>query len=136
MTIEMFVRSTESGPPSVARPVVRWGSDPIGYVSPAATETVGAAERSWTPVHRVMVPLDQVDRGWRNETVADFLARCDDDALGVRSIVVVHDPRDGQPIGTLTHQQINPLFAAPNPWGLSPNAPPPPSVPDPLGAHR
>lgn len=136
MSVETFVRSTDAGQPGVARPVVRWGHDPIGYVNPYTAETISGPERSWTPIHRVMIPVDQVDRGWRNETVADFVARSDDRVLDAQSIVVIHDHRDGQPIGTLTPYQIDPLFAAPNAWGQSATTPPPPKVPGPIDAHR
>ncbi len=120
-----------SGPSNVARPVVRWSHDPIGYVSLSATEAIPPSQRSWTTVAEVMAPLDAVRRAWSTETVSDLLARESIDGYD-GSIVVVHDPHDGQPTGTLTPAQIEHLFVAPNPWGVSPLVPPPPKVPSPL----
>lgn len=119
------------GPANVARPVVRWSHDPIGYVSLSATEVVPPAERSWTTVAAVMAPLELVRRAWSTETVSALLERESTNG-SVGSIVVVHDPLDGRPTGTLTPAQIEHLFAPPNIWGVAAETPPPPRVPAPL----
>lgn len=131
LTIAQLERSTLSGP-AVARPVVRWGNEPIGYVSPQIAASMPDPDKSWTTVAEVMTPLDVVQRAWNTETIAAFLERSGDEALAPTAIVVVHDAADGQPVGTIVPSQIDPFFASPNPWGVSAAPPPPPKVPAPF----
>lgn len=124
LTIEGFVRSTVAGP-AIGRPVVRWAAEPIGYINPVAGQSFTVPERSWTSITSVMIPVDHVLRAWSTETLAEFLDRSSEDALAPSAVIVVHDPSNGLPIGTLTPQQITPFFATPNPWGVSSDPPPP-----------
>lgn len=132
ISVDAFHRSAIVERPGVARPVVRWSNEPLGYVSPASTETVDPVARSWTSIGQIMTPVETVRRAWTTESVADLIAREGDAALTPGAIVVVHDPGDGQPVGTLTPTQLEPLFASPNPWGVSADSPPPPTVPVPV----
>jgi Zn-dependent protease len=132
VSIDAFHRSAIVDRPGVARPVVRWSNEPLGYVSPASTETVDPVARSWTSIGQIMTPVETVRRAWTTESVADLIAREGDAVLAPGAIVVVHDPGDGQPVGTLTPLQLEPLFTSPNPWGISATSPPPPTVPVPV----
>lgn len=132
LSVDGFMKSTASGP-AIARPVVHWEADPIGYISPLAGQSMPVPDRSWTTVTDVMIPVDQVLRAWSTETISEFMDRSDQSALASSAVIVVHDPTNGLPIGTMTPRQIDPLFVAPNPWGVSASMPPPPSkVPAPL----
>lgn len=132
LSVDGFLRSTISGP-AIGRPVVHWGADPIGYISPLAGETMPIPERSWTTIASVMIPVDQVIRAWSTETISEFMDRSPAGTLEATTVIVVHDPTNGLPIGTLTPAQIDPLFAPPNPWGVSASPPPPPAkIPAPL----
>lgn len=130
LSIDGYIRSTASGP-AIGRPVVHWEAEPIGYISPLAGQSMPVPERSWTTVTEAMIPADQALRAWTTETISDFLDRSSDEALHPATVIVVHDPSNGQPVGTTTPAQINPLFATPNPWGIS-SEKPPPKVPAPL----
>lgn len=132
ITVDAFHRSIRHEPPGIARPVVRWSNEPLGYISPTKVEAIDEVQRSWTSVGEVMTPADAVRRAWATESVADLMERDGDAALESRAIVVIHDPTDGRPIGTLTPTQLEPLFATPNPWGIPAPSPPPPKVPAPL----
>lgn len=125
LTIDGFITSTSSGP-AVARPVVHWGADPIGYISPLAGQSMPVPDRSWTTVAQAMIPVDQATRAWSTERLSDFIDRSPEEVLHASAVIVVHDPANGLPIGTLTPRQIDPLFAAPNAWGISATPPPPP----------
>jgi len=132
LSIDGFMKSTVSGP-AVGRPVVHWGADPIGYISPLAGQTLPIPERSWTTIAEVMIPVDQVARAWSTESISEFMDRSPQGTLDNTTVIVVHDPGNGLPIGTVTPPQINPLFAPPNPWGISATPPPPPTkIPAPL----
>ena len=132
LTVEGFLQSTAAGP-AIGRPVVHWGADPIGYVSPLAGQALPIPDRSWTTISSVMIPVDQVSRAWSTESIADFMQRSTDGALNAAAVIVVHDPSNGHPIGTITPPQLDPLFVPPNPWGISAAPPPPPTkVPTPL----
>ena len=126
LTVETMLRAHQHDRPGVARPVVRWSEEPLGYVSSATASTIEGPERSWTTIGQIMVPVDDVARAWSNESVADLLQRSGDRSLGAAAIIVVHDPATGAPIGTVTSAQLDALFATPNPWGVGPSAPPPP----------
>ncbi len=131
-TIDGYLRSTASGP-AVGRPVVHWGADPIGYISPLAVQSMPIPERSWTTVTEAMIPVDEVVRAWSTESVSNFLDRSSEEVLDASAVIVVHDPTNGLPIGTITPPQIDPLFATPNPWGISAAPTPPPTkIPAPL----
>jgi len=131
LTLDGFIRSTVSGP-AIGRPVVHWGADPIGYISPLAGQTLPAPERSWTTVAQTMIPVDQVIRAWSTESVSDFMDRSPEGTLDNSTVIVVHDPRNGLPIGTITPPQIDPLFVPPNAWGISASPPPAATIPAPL----
>lgn len=98
----------------VAFPVVRWSPEPIGYVVPSAGAYLTDPDRSWTMVGDLMQPTPEVARAWMNESIDDVLARLGrpDEVL-----VVVHDPRAGRVVGTLSDTQVRPLFRAPDIWG-------------------
>ena len=132
ITVGAFIGSTSSGP-AVGRPVVHWSADPIGYISPLAGQTMAPPERSWTPITSAMIPVDQVPRAWTTETIAEFMERAPDGALDSAAVIVIHDPADGRPVGTITPAQIDPLLTPPNPWGVTTPPPPPPvKIPTPL----
>ena len=127
LSVEHYLRVALSGP-QIGHPVVRWGVDPIGYVSPLGVMGLDDPERSWTTVADLMVPVDRVQRAWATETVADFLERSGAGAVKPATVIVVHDPVDGRPVGTLVPSQLDPLFASPNVWGVTNPGPPPPKV--------
>lgn len=132
LLVDAYIRSTAAGP-AIARPVVHWEADPIGYISPLAGQSMPTPERSWNTVSDVMIPADQVLRAWSTETISEFMERSPESALANTSVIVIHDPGNGLPIGTLTPRQIDPFFTSPNPWGISVKQPPPPmKTPTPL----
>lgn len=114
MTIQQFLDHHGPGPER-ALPVVRWGSDPIGYVAPSLLLDVGQPERSWTSLGRCMLPLNHVPRAWTSESVAALMDRS---GGAMPSMVVLHEPRRGQPIGTLSRGQVRHLVEMPiDFWG-------------------
>ena len=127
LNIEHYLRAALAGP-QIGHPVVRWGADPIGYLSPLTASRLDGPARSWTTVADVMIPVDRVQRAWTTETVADFLERSGAAAVEPAAVIVVHDPADGRPVGTLVPSQLDPLFTSPNVWGISHPGPPPPKV--------
>ncbi len=114
MTIQQFLEHHGPGPER-ALPVVRWDSHPIGYVAPNLVSSIGQPERSWTSLGRCMMPLDHVPRAWTSESVAALMERS---GGSMPSMVVLHEPRRGQPIGTLSRGQVRDLMERPiDFWG-------------------
>lgn len=114
LTIEQLVSFAGSERAGVAFPVIRWSADPIGYVIPTAGAALSEFDRSSRRVSEVMSPTPEVARAWMTESIDDVLGRLErlDDFL-----VVVHEPRAGRVVGTLSEGQVGPLFAAPDLWG-------------------
>jgi Zn-dependent protease len=141
LTIEQL--NSLTGPERVgqALPVVRWDAEPVGYVLSSAGIGLGALDRSMTTVRDMMQPTPEVVRAWQTEpieTSVDRLSAVDrpvDDtaaaatgtsspdaerlqpAGGSRELVVVHEPKTGRVVGTLSSTQVRPLFNAPDIWG-------------------
>ncbi len=114
LTVQDFLRFADQDPSISGFPVTRWGGEPIGYVDADAARSMTPEARSWTTLDEVMTPAPFVTRAWETESVSTVLDRLPADVEGV---VVIHEPRDGRPIGTFTNRQVNPLFARPDPWG-------------------
>ena len=115
-----------------AVPVVRWGAEPIGYVSRSMARDIEEPTRSWTTVGRIMARIDEAPRAWANETLQDILDRAGGD---VDHVTVIHEPRHGLTIGTLSRDQLDPLFAPPDFWGRD-KLPLLPSKPLAIGQHQ
>ena len=114
MTIQQFLEHHGPGPER-ALPVVRWGNQPIGYVAPNLVSDVGQPERSWTSLGRCMLTLDHVPRAWTSESVAALMERS---GGSMPSVVVLHEPRRGHAIGTLSRGQVRDLMDLPiDFWG-------------------
>ncbi len=114
MTIEQFLRTQAPGP-ELARPVVRWGSEPIGYVAPGLFASVDPVERSWTPLGRHMVPVGGVQRAWTTESVAALMERSGGE---MPPMVVLHEPEHGSAVGTLSRGRVRTLMEEPvDFWG-------------------
>ncbi len=109
--LDSFAGSERAG---VAFPVIRWSADPIGYVVPAAAASLAGPERSWTTVSELMQATPEVARAWMNEPIDDVLQRLGRDE---ELLVVVHEPRAGAVVGTLSDTQVRPLFRTPDLWG-------------------
>lgn len=107
----------------VAYPVVRWGHEPVGYLTPARGSVLPIAEQSWTTVADVMVPIDLVPRAWNSESVDEVLRRME------RSypLAVVHNVRDNRILGTVSQAQLHTLIARADWWGRLPSMQPRPS---------
>ena len=127
LTVGQFLNwaGTEGG--HTACPVVRWDFEPIGYVAPSALGSVPTPDRSWTTLSQVMTPAPNVARAWSTESVAEVLERLGDDK---HSVIVLHNPDDSSPVGTLTRPQLDQLFASPTLWGIDKKMPAPPQSPD------
>ena len=100
-------------------PVVRWSTEPVGYCAPARAISLPEVERSFVTVGELLVPVDQVPRAWSTEMIATILGRTDGsyERFGTAGLVVIHDERTRQPIGTASDLQLHPLFTAPDFWG-------------------
>lgn len=98
----------------VAFPVVRWGHDPIGWVSSDLVAGLAPHERSWTAVGRVMLADRYAPRAWSSEAVDDVLARLEDH---LPHLVVVLDPVHGGVVGTVGALRLHGLFEGPGLWG-------------------
>jgi Zn-dependent protease len=118
LTLEQLQRFAGAGRANLAFPVVRWDAEPIGYVIPADGGRLPPAERTWTRVTELMRSSPTVARAWTEESVDTVLRRLTDaGGSGEALVVVVHEPRHGQPVGTVTTHQIDPLFQPPDAWG-------------------
>ncbi len=98
----------------IAFPVIRWGAEPIGYVVPADGSSLDGPERSWTTVTSLMRPTPEVARAWMTEPLADILRRQPENG---DLVVVVHEPRAGRVVGTLSAGQLDPVLRSPDLWG-------------------
>ncbi len=121
LTAQQFLDWTGSNGGQVACPVVRWDQEPIGYIAPAPLRALSDSQRSWTTVTELMTPAPMVDRAWVNESVQEVLQRLE---VGRQELVVLHDPTNGSPVGTITRSQIEHLFVPPTVWGTERKAPP------------
>ena len=97
-----------------AIPVVRWGVEPIGYVTRSMARDIEQPTRSWTTVGSIMSTVEEIPRAWANETLQTIIERSDGE---VDHVTVIHEPRHGNTIGTLSRDQLDPLFAPPDFWG-------------------
>jgi Zn-dependent protease len=114
---------------AVAHPVVRWGSEPIGYLVPEAHRDIPSTARAWTQVHQVMRRPDTVHHVALDDPMPDLLDRWNGTG---RQILVVHDEH-GRAVGTISDRQIQPLLTPPDLLGRgrSITDPPPPAPPAP-----
>jgi Zn-dependent protease len=97
----------------VGLPVARWGQEPIGYV--VATATVERRpEHSWTSARSRMHRADEVARAWSTEPLDTVLRRFSDRR---ELLIVVHEPRVGAEVGTLTNHQLTDILRPPDTWG-------------------
>lgn len=114
MTLDQFLNAHGPGPER-AQPVVRWGVEPIGYIAPNLLAGIDPAARSWTTLGRCMVPVASVTRGWTSESVATLMERAGGD---MPPMVVLHEPSQGKPVGTLSRGQVRDLMSLPvDFWG-------------------
>ncbi|MEZ5375459.1 MAG: site-2 protease family protein [Acidimicrobiales bacterium] len=113
-TAKQFLDWSNTQPIRSANPVVRWGNEPLGYLTSSMAAQVPEADRSWTTVGGIMLPAHLTPRAWDFESVATVLDRLD---VSLPSVIVVHDPRTRQPLGTVSDDQIVALFAPPDWWG-------------------
>lgn len=114
LTVDQLNQVVGDAGQRIAFPVVRWGAEPIGYVVPADGSTLATPERSWTTVTSMMRPTPEVARAWMNEPMADILRR---QTQGDDLVIVVHEPRAGRVVGTLSTGQLDPLLRSPDLWG-------------------
>jgi hypothetical protein len=114
LSVEQFQRLVGPDGAGVVYPVVRWSSDPIGYVTAGAGQDLDSLDRSRTTILELMQPTPEVARAWMNEPIDDVLRR-----LGMPDniLVVVHEPGGGRVVGTLSETQVEPLLKSPNLWG-------------------
>lgn len=114
LSVEQFQRLVGPTGQGIVYPVVRWSSDPIGYVTAGAGEDLDGLDRARTTLLELMQPTPEVARAWMNEPIEDVLKR-----LGMPDslVVVVHEPQAGRVVGTLCETQVEPLLKAPNLWG-------------------
>lgn len=97
-----------------AYPVARWNHEPLGYLTLSMVARLGEPDRSWTAVGAIMLPAHLTPRAWDFESVATILERLD---VALPSVVVVHDPRTRQALGTVSDDQIMRLLHPPDWWG-------------------
>jgi len=114
LTLDQLRHFAGTGGQRTAFPVIRWGAEPIGYVVPADGSSVDGPERSWTTVTSLMRPTPEVARAWMTEPLVDILRRQPD---GADLVVVIHEPRAGQVVGTLSAGQLDPVLRSPDLWG-------------------
>lgn len=114
LTIDQLSRFAGDDGQRVAFPVTRWGAEPIGYVVPSDGSALATPERSWTTVTSMMRPTPEVARAWMTEPMADILRRQPD---GGDLVIVIHEPRAGRVVGTLSTGQLDPLLRSPDLWG-------------------
>ncbi len=114
LTLDQLRHFAGTGGQRIAFPVIRWGAEPIGYVVPADGSSVDGPERSWTTVTSLMRPTPEVARAWMTEPLVDILRRQPD---GADLVVVIHEPRAGQVVGTLSAGQLDPVLRSPDLWG-------------------
>jgi len=114
LTVEQLRTFAGAGRERVAFPVVRWSADPIGYVLPSAGSGLDVPSRSWTPVSSMMHASPEVARAWVNEPLDEILRR---QSAPDHLLVVVHEPRAGRVVGTLSSGQLEPLLRSPDLWG-------------------
>ncbi len=101
---------------NIVYPVVRWGHEPVGYLTPAWGSSLSPAERSWTRVNDVMIPAESVPRAWNSESADTVLRRMERS----HPIAVVHNVRDNQMIGTVSQAQLHRLIERSDWWGRMP----------------
>ncbi len=104
----------------IAHPVVHWGHEPVGYLTPARGSVLSPAERSWTSVAELAVPSEAVPRAWNTESVDIVLQRMEDSY----PLAVIHRVQDNQILGTVSQAQIHQLMTAPDWWGRLPDVEP------------
>ncbi len=104
----------------IAHPVVHWGHEPVGYLTPALGATLSPAERSWTSVAQLAVPSDVVPRAWNTESVDVVLQRMETSY----PLAVIHRVQDNQILGTVSQAQIHQLMTSPDWWGRLPDIEP------------
>lgn len=95
-------------------PVVRWSTDPVGYLLPAQIDEIPTPEQAWTELSAIMIPVDEVERAWATECLDDALRR------GWRRtplMIVVHDPATGRAVGGVSSHQVKDLLVVPDFWG-------------------
>lgn len=113
-TVDQLDRFAGVDGAAVAFPVVRWDTEPIGYIVPADASDLGQPERSWTTVSSLMRPTPAVARAWMTEPIDTILRR---QPSSTDLVVVIHEPEAGRVVGTLSDGQIDPLLRSPDLWG-------------------
>ncbi|MEM8924892.1 MAG: site-2 protease family protein [Actinomycetota bacterium] len=116
----------------LAHPVVHHDITPIGYIGPAASAVTQPA-RSWTTVGEVMHPVEDVPVIGADRAARELIELWSDTSVAV---AVTYDAK-GRAVGTITDEQLRPLFQRPTRWGLErdrnqtmrpADGPPPPSA--------
>lgn len=97
----------------VAHPVVRWGSEPIGWIVPGAQRDIPVPDRSWTQAHQVMRHRELVHQVLADRQMSELIDRWNGTGM---QILVVNDER-GTPVGTISDAQVQPLIQRPDWWG-------------------
>ncbi len=116
LTAHSTVADLMNAEPPGPRRVVVWGHEPIGYTAPDLGARVPAGDRYWTRVEDVMIPSEDVQRGWATEHLATILERSPGAELP--AIVVIHDPASYAAVGTIGLRQWHAILGAPNDfWG-------------------
>ncbi|MEL7155949.1 MAG: M50 family metallopeptidase [Actinomycetota bacterium] len=132
-TLAQFDMVTPSIDADIAHPVLRWSTEPVGYIGPSAARVRGAA-RSWTTVGQVMHDPHELTRIEPTATADDLLDRWRETPVAMA--LVVDD--QGRVIGSITEARIRPLLEPPTRWGgdRDPVAelPPPPPFARPAAA--
>lgn len=113
-TAQQFWDWALNQPERGAYPVARWSHEPLGYLTLSMVAQLPEANRSWTNVGAVMLPAHLTPRAWDFESVATILERLD---VALPSVIVVHDPRTRQALGTVSDDQIMRLLDPADWWG-------------------
>lgn len=118
--LDRFATWAEGENSHVVFPITRWTHEPVGYASPDAGLVMTSAERSWTAVADVMVPLELVPRAWDNESADAVLRRME------RSypMAVIHEAATNTILGTVSQVQLHHLIERSDWWGRLPNVAP------------
>lgn len=117
-TIDQLVAWAGPDGRDVAVPVTHW-QQPVGLVVPRFADQIEPAAQSWTLVRDVMIPNDDIARAWATKTVDAALDRIGLEQFGTltgQQALVVHDPRSGAWLGTVTEAQTLPLFDRGRTW--------------------
>ena len=113
-TVAEFLARSDGRVRDLVHPVVRWSTDPVGYLLPAQIDDIPTPEQAWTEVSSIMIPVNEVERAWSTECLDDALRR------GWRRLplmMVVHDPLTERVVGGIGSHQVKDLLVTPDFWG-------------------